>query len=257
MDEYYGGNGVMGAYAGVTNSWLYNTRAGGLHRLVTDGLVLALDAANTVSYPGSGTTWTDLSGSGIGTLTNGPTYNSANGGSLSFDGSNDFVDLSLFSITNNFSVELWFSPEATHEIDTESTSGFGGISGQKYIIGANFVSSPDAGSGISVGTNGISVYEHSDGYMPCLLSHAATITSFTQVTVVYTNKQPSLYLNGNFVKNGLTSSRTNVYLIGNRIGYGDYGYYQGKISSVRYYNRALTATEISQNFNALKSRFGL
>ena len=60
--------------------------------LVMNGLVLALDAANPKSYPGSGTTWTDLSGRGnTGTLTNGPTYSSANGGSLVFDGTNDYV----------------------------------------------------------------------------------------------------------------------------------------------------------------------
>ena len=61
-------------------------------KIVTDGLVLCLDAGNSKSYPGTGTTWTDLSGRGnTGTLTNGPTYSSANGGSIVFDGSNDFV----------------------------------------------------------------------------------------------------------------------------------------------------------------------
>ena len=60
-------------------------------RIVTSGLVLALDAADRNSYPGSGTTWTDLSGNANnGTLTNGPTFNSANGGSIVFDGTNDF-----------------------------------------------------------------------------------------------------------------------------------------------------------------------
>ena len=65
-----------------------------------NGLVLALDAANTKSYPGSGTTWTDLSGRGnTGTLTNGPTYSSANGGSIVFDGTNDYV-----VVNNNASI---------------------------------------------------------------------------------------------------------------------------------------------------------
>jgi len=78
----------------------------------TSGLVLALDAANTKSYPGSGTTWTDMSGNNNnGTLTNGPTFNSANGGSIVFDGSNDFVTLgnqSVLGFTNGiFSVEAW------------------------------------------------------------------------------------------------------------------------------------------------------
>ena len=62
--------------------------------IVTDGLVLALDAGNTKSYPGSGTTWTDTVGGNTGTLTNGPTYSSGDGGSIVFDGSNDYIQLS-------------------------------------------------------------------------------------------------------------------------------------------------------------------
>ena len=68
-------------------------------RVITDGLVLGLDAANTRSYVGSGTTWTDLIGSNNGTLTNGPTYSSDRGGAIVFDGSNDYVNaLSLIHI---------------------------------------------------------------------------------------------------------------------------------------------------------------
>ena len=58
-------------------------------RIVTDGLVFCLDAANIRSYPGTGTTWTDLKGGNEGTLTNGPTFSSDNAGSISTDGSND------------------------------------------------------------------------------------------------------------------------------------------------------------------------
>lgn len=64
-------------------------------RAVTNGLILSLDAANTRSYPGSGTVWTDLSRSGInGTLTNGPTFNTANGGNIVLDGTDDYVNCS-------------------------------------------------------------------------------------------------------------------------------------------------------------------
>ena len=80
--------------------------------VVEDGLVLALDAGNTKSYPGSGTTWTDLSGNGNnGTLTNGPTYSSSNGGSIVFDGVNDFVDIS-----NSFQVStvVWNDNTSSH-----------------------------------------------------------------------------------------------------------------------------------------------
>ena len=228
-------------------------------RIVTDGLVLCLDAGNTKSYPGSGTAWTDLSGnSNTGTLENGVGYDSGNGGALSFDGSNDYVTASASNIFNNFSYDIWCLPEATHEIDSQSTSGFGGLSGQRYIIGPEFVASPNAGSGISVGTNGISVYEHSASYMPPLLSHSVTINSPAHIVVNYTNKVPSLYLNGSFIKNGLTSPRTNVKITTNLIGaYPAYGVFLGKIYSAKFYNKALTAAEIQQNFNALRSRFGI
>ena len=80
--------------------------------IVTDGLVLCLDAANTKSYPGSGTTWTDISGKGYdGTLTNGPTFSSDNLGCIVFDGSNDRVDgvhNSELNLTQDLTVECWF-----------------------------------------------------------------------------------------------------------------------------------------------------
>jgi hypothetical protein len=263
MGECLGGYGVMGVYGGIEPTWAAQTNVGRTHiatkGIVQSGLVLNLDAGVSSSYSGSGTTWFDLSTtSRNASLVNGVGYNSGNGGSLVFDGVDDNVNLSSgFSITNNFSVELWCLPEVTHQIDSQATSGTTGTSGKKYIIGATFVGSPDAGFGISIGTNGVSTYEHSSSYMPCLLSHEETITSFTQVTVVYTNKQPSLYLNGNFIKNGLTSPRTNVRLVGNTIGYGTYGRHQGNLSSVRYYDRILTPQEIQQNFIATRSRFGI
>ena len=83
--------------------------------IITQGLVLALDAADRNSYPGTGTAWTDLSGNGNnGTLTNGPTYNSANGGSIVFDGSNDYVNFSYNSSLNigglNITLSSWVRP---------------------------------------------------------------------------------------------------------------------------------------------------
>ena len=80
-------------------------------RVVTDGLVLCLDAGNVKSYPGSGTTWTDLSGKGnTGTLTNGPTYSSANGGSIVFDGVDDRVSGTSFNTGQNFTINAWIYP---------------------------------------------------------------------------------------------------------------------------------------------------
>ena len=80
-------------------------------QIVTSGLVLALDAANKVSYPGTGTTWYDLSGNGnTGTITNGPTFSNVNLGTIVFDGTNDYVSIpstSNFNNGNNITVEAW------------------------------------------------------------------------------------------------------------------------------------------------------
>ena len=76
-------------------------------KISTDGLVLCLDAANTKSYPGSGTVWSDLSrGGNNGTLTNGPTFNSGNGGSIVFDGVNDYVDCGVSNISLPINITL-------------------------------------------------------------------------------------------------------------------------------------------------------
>ena len=91
-----------------------STVHGGPGNIVTSGLVLNLDAANPRSYPPpyNGTVWTDLAGTNNGTLTNGPTFNSANGGNIVFDGVNDFVQLSATPsslVTSNVTISSWFN----------------------------------------------------------------------------------------------------------------------------------------------------
>ena len=88
--------------------------------IVTDGLVFAVDAANYESYPGSGTTWTDLAGSSNTSLDNGPTFDSGNGGSIVFDGTDDKATSTLTSNTifnSTFTVSTWFK-----QTDTDNTS---------------------------------------------------------------------------------------------------------------------------------------
>ena len=101
--------------------------------VVEDGLVLALDAGNTKSYPGSGTTWTDLSGKdNNGTLTDGPTFNSANGGSIVFDGTNDQINCGSsddFAFgTGDFTIEFWCNPDTVGTECIIAISSNGGIS---------------------------------------------------------------------------------------------------------------------------------
>src|SRR5690606_27116359 len=116
----------------------------------------------------------------------------------------------LTTISNTFSYSFWVKPAATRNNTTQSTSGTAGTSGQRYLVMPIFAAAPNSGAGVSVGTNGVSVFEHAPGYVPSLLVHAATITDWTHVAVVYNNKTPSLYLNGVFAKTGLTSPRTEI-----------------------------------------------
>ena len=85
-------------------------------RIVTDGLVLCLDAASKRSYPGTGTVWADLKGGNNGTLTNGPTFDAGNGGSLTFDGTNDYVEIANSSQFHNqrMTASIWINPQTVN-----------------------------------------------------------------------------------------------------------------------------------------------
>jgi hypothetical protein len=228
-----------------------------------DGLQVELSPSVTeftTSPPTNPTYITDLSfNKKIGTVnTTGFVRNS-----FDFDGINDTLDLSSSygtTIQNNFTVDFWCIPRTTHQIDSETNNTLitSGTSGQRYLMDAELIS-VGSGSGISAGTNGISVYEHSASYMPPLLVYSSTIssTSYSHVVVTYTNKQPRLYLNGQLVRTGLQSLRSFVALGGGKIGYGQYGYFNGLVGMVKYYNRTLSLLEIQQNFNAHRTRFGL
>jgi len=232
-------------------------------QIVNSGLVLSLDAADKNSYPGSGITWRDLSANNnSGSLINGPTFSSTNGGAIVFDGTNDFFQLAntgSILTTNNFTIDIVCRPTSTITNATEATSGFGALTGQRFVTDPFFGVSTDAGAGVSVGTNGIVVAEHAGSYIPALLSYTGTVSStvFSHIVITYTNKQPRAYLNTTLVKTGLTSTRSAVNLTIGLIGGMQYGYFAGSLANIKYYNRILSVDEITQNYNAQKSRFGL
>ncbi len=183
--------------------------------------------------------------------------------SLNFDGTaNKYVDPNVLSpLANNFTIEAWINPTATHEIDAQSTGGAGGAGGQNYVLWPTWRNPSGAGVGISAGTNGVSVYEHSSGHMPALLVWTGTVTGWTHIAVVMTNKTPTLYVNGVLVATGVTSGRANCFLsLGagaaqfpgqfGGIGGGSYGGFKGSIDEFRVYNTPLNATQISGNMNA-------
>ncbi len=200
---------------------------------------------------GSGTTATDTSGYGTNGTISGATWTTAGkyGKALTFDGTDDRITWTYDTTpANNFTIEAWVKPTTTHEIDAEATSGTTGVSGQRYLFWPNSGGASNSYVGISVGTNGVSVYEHGDAYMPALAVYSGTISStdWTRITVTYINKQPRIYVNGTLVRTGLTSPRTNVYAP-NTLGGGAYGYFPGGIDEVRVYHRALTDAEVAAN----------
>ena len=174
------------------------------------------------------------------------------GPAFSFDGVNDYVgqDPGLPDVTNTFTMELWAYPLSTRATTGEANSGITGASGQRYAIypehGSNVYGAGHVGAGISIGTNGISVFEHAAYHLPSPLVYDATLTDWNHIVVVYVNKQPRLYLNGNLVKTGLTSQYT-IHPSKQGIGgaYIPYGMFHGLIDEVAIYNQALSAEDIS------------
>ncbi|MCK9418061.1 MAG: hypothetical protein M0R70_01630 [Nitrospirae bacterium] len=174
--------------------------------------------------------WTDTSGNGInGTPYSGATFSTtARVGSQagSFDGLNDYVSAGsgiVSNVSNTFTIVFWANPAASRNVTSESNSGTPGISGQRYAVAPQNGGNTDSGAGVSIGNNGISVFEHGSSYLPSLLVHNTTLSGWNHVAVVYQNKQPKLYVNGQFVKAGLKSQRANVHpstLFGNISTYG-------------------------------------
>ena len=209
--------------------------------IVTSGLVLNLDAGNPASYPGSGTTWTDLSGNGNnGTLTNGPTYNSANYGSIVFDGSNDYVALPSIDTNSNFTLNFWVKSSSDG-----SPTIFSGNAASGYLqirMYSSFISLVKSYV-VELGNFGSST--------------ATTLNSIHNITITKSGTTFSAYVNGNF-KNTLTVSQT-FTTTGQTLGINSSNSepFSGNIYSFSYYNRALSAAEISQNFNALRYRYGI
>jgi len=230
-------------------------------RIITDGLVLCLDAGNTKSYPGSGTTWTDLSGNGNnGTLTNmdGTNLNSANGGSFTFDGTNERVSVDISSFFTSFSQQI--TMEAWVYIPTSATWSngyYGNIFTRGYYDGSH-------GLWRTTNNNQVAFYCRQAVTFAAVQS-LATITRDTwyQLVGVWTGSGTQLYINGQLVNSdsgSLGDTENNVpFEIGlNTAAGGSSGnFFTGNQAAHKIYNRALTALEIQQNYNALRGRFGI
>jgi hypothetical protein len=231
-----------------------------------NGLVLCLDAANRKSYPGSGTTWTDLSGRGNnGTLTNmdGTNYSSTNGGSLTFDGTNEYVDVAdiPFRFSNTFSISTWFYWNGINQS--------GNILSKRQEIfpysqyGISIMDSPYTGNASNV-LNFFARHDASDSSaaQDISLQYSLSQSGFYCVSATMSPSSQSLYVNGILRSSSSKNISTYTYNINNKnfwVGsaFGSSLRFTGNIAQVSIYNRALTAAEIQQNFNALRGRFGI
>ena len=221
---------------------------------------LYLDASNTSSYSGSGTVWNDLSGnSRTGTLTNGPAYSSANGGSIVFDGTNDYVDvtntITAFSYANtSFTVSIWFK---------QSTLSNGALISKGGAVGGWSIWAVNDGTIVSYMKNGSSA-DNYDRYTSAVITANTWINItaiFTTNTTVAANNSVINYVNGIVntgtivVGSGAYGSETSTNLfIGRRT---TSPYFNGNIGTVQIFSRALTAAEVLQNFDATRTRFGI
>lgn len=224
--------------------------------IVRDGLVLHLDAANRKSYPGSGTAWNDLSGNGNnGTLVNGPTYGSSNNGLLTFDGVDDYVNISNAAIgnfgTSNFTVSCWGKAASGStgtrgifsKYNPHSASGTGWFlfyrDGNIWArITQDLVAPLEASSiSVNIGTN---VW-----YLFTMVRSGNSFLLYANDTLLQTNTTTNL----------IDCSSNAPLRIGS--GYVSGYYYSGDCSGASIYNRELTATEVRQNFNAIRGRYGV
>jgi hypothetical protein len=213
--------------------------------MVQDGLVLTLNASDRLSYISGSTTWNDVSGQGNNALLiNGPTFNSSNGGSIVFDGSNDYGNVnSLANVLSNsaYTKIAWFRPTS---FSTNNNIISGDVSGMHafWLAGGNKLNAGHNGSWSTVVST---------------TTLALNTWYFGAVTFNTTNGWV-LYLNG--VRES-TSSNTTTFTGTGKILIGAYvladNLFTGRISFAQVYNRVLSDVEIQQNYNALKSRFNL
>jgi hypothetical protein len=248
----------MGAFAGPADWWTDGTNEGRTHiatkGVVQDGLVLNLDAGVSSSYPGSGTTWTDLSGNGNnGTLVNGVGYNSGNGGSLVFDGSNDGIQIDESSdlSVNYMTISSWNYSSNYQQNGFMFEKTTNGSVNTQYSLFFN------VSNLIYYRTYGLSPRD-----MTVNTSSAGVINNqWNNIVATYNGSQKKIYVNGvlRATQNAtgtVTQNTTGpafIGIYGNHAGYP----FSGRIAQTRVYNRALSDDEIFRNYVSQRSRFGI
>jgi len=219
-------------------------------RIITDGLVLSLDAADRNSYVSGSTTWFDLSGNNYsGSLTNGPTFNSGSGGSILFDGIDDFASLSgTINLGNTFTILSWIKPST--------------LAGGDYIVYGTDANGSDNWFGINANSVNLFATEIADANNFNITGGSITSTDIWYfIGCTINTSTAKVYLNGveqNSTTKAFTIGSWNsaINSIGRR-GALAQRYFPGNIANVQAYSRVLSTTEMLINYNAQKSRFGL
>lgn len=224
-------------------------------KIITSGLVMHYDAAQLRSYPGSGTSVTDLSGNGYtGTLTNGPTFDSGNGGSFVFDGTNDHIAATNVALGANrddqFTISVWVNIDAV----TDNT----------MLVQLSTAALGD--SGLYLQTSGVvSCYIAGFNAFRSTGNNAYSTGTWQNIVIAYDrNNSPFYRFYVNNTKTTVASGSSRTFL-GSSISVTIAGlprsfianYFDGKIAQVLIYGRVLNDDEVGQNYNAIKSRFGL
>jgi hypothetical protein len=248
-------------------------RNGGLivpsSNIITDGLVLHLDAGNTSSYPGTGTDWFDLtSNNNDGTLINGPTFDSGNGGSISFDGVNDYYLSNYSSVINNvttgispiFTISNWVFLTPNSGI----VDGLGSISPLAQSWTQYYWYTNPSGPTLNFNKSNAGV-TNVRTFQVRSQPNVILPNKWNNIVTIYNSGNVSFYCNGLLltstlaVNDGTSTIVDNNFSVifgKNSLGIGGESL-NGKISKYCIYNRALTDSEIQQNYNATKGRFGL
>jgi hypothetical protein len=215
--------------------------------ITTSNLLWCIDSGNPRSYPGTGTTWIDAMTTTNGTLTNSPTYTSGTpGGYFSFDGVDDYVNMgSSVNLAQNFTLEIWC-----------------------YITGDGCGL---FGQGIYAGSQGLHILWNTAGSRGMIFgmygndldtpSYSLTFNAWHQFCFTYNNSTylKQFYADGSLINSGTGSAwagsgQFNVGMIYSAPGNTTM---KGRISTARMYNAVLTASQVTQNFNAQRGRYGI
>ena len=230
-------------------------------RIITDGLILNLDAANTKSYPGSGTTWTDLSNENNHSTISNFAVGSLNGGTLTADGANSFgvINAAASLQPASITIEVMCKPIYNDQnyANVISYPPNDDVHQSPWMIYAIYLQH------VSGNITSRPLHSRFGGTMVVSSAGAFDFNAWNHLVVTFHNQAVKFYRDGNVHSTHSISPSTinysgyenqNVFIGQNPSGSEDF---EGEYSNVKLYNRALTDAEVSQNFNAIRGRFGL